>query len=88
MPWASDLNPAGSRVCSQYLFLFHMGPWRDVLPTLWFQCVGVRGQLRYGSLGTGLVVFFFKIYLFYVYEYTVAVFRHTRKGIKSHYRWL
>jgi len=23
---------------------------------------------------------FFKIYLFYVYEYTVAVFRHTRRG--------
>ena len=25
-------------------------------------------------------VFFLKIYLFYLYEYTVAVFRHTRKG--------
>ena len=24
--------------------------------------------------------FFLKIYLFYLYEYTVAVFRHTRKG--------
>ena len=24
--------------------------------------------------------FFFKIYLFYAYEYTVAVFRHTRRG--------
>ena len=23
---------------------------------------------------------FFNIYLFYVYEYTVAVFRHTRRG--------
>jgi hypothetical protein len=25
-------------------------------------------------------LFFLNIYLFYVYEYTVAVFRHTRKG--------
>jgi hypothetical protein len=32
--------------------------------------------------------FFLKIYLFYVYEYTVAIFRHTRRGIRSHYRWL
>ena len=31
----------------------------------------------YLSLG---VVFFFKICLFYVYEYTVAIFRHTRRG--------
>jgi len=30
------------------------------------------------SLGT--VFFSFKIYLFNVYEYTVAVFRHTRRG--------
>ena len=29
--------------------------------------------------------FFFKIYLFYVCEYAVAVFRHIRR---SHYRWL
>jgi hypothetical protein len=31
----------------------------------------------------GLLIFFFKdfIYLFYIYdEYTVAVFRHTRRG--------
>jgi hypothetical protein len=27
-----------------------------------------------------LFAFFFKIYLFYVYEYTVAIFRHTRGG--------
>lgn len=50
---------------SQYLILFHMGPessWRGLLPTLWFQCVFMfvrvytraRGQLRYGSSGTGL----------------------------------
>jgi hypothetical protein len=25
-------------------------------------------------------VFFFKIHLFYLYEYTVAVFRYTRRG--------
>jgi hypothetical protein len=25
-------------------------------------------------------VYFLKIYLFYVYEYTVAIFRHTRRG--------
>jgi hypothetical protein len=31
---------------------------------------------------------FFKIYLFSAYEYTVAVFRHTERGIRSHYRWL
>jgi hypothetical protein len=31
---------------------------------------------------------FKKIYLFYVCEYTVAAFRHTEKGIRSHYRWL
>ena len=28
------------------------------------------------------------MYIFYVYEYTVAIFRHTRKGIGFHYRWL
>ena len=35
-------------------------------------------------------LFFLKrfIYLFNVYGYTVAVFRYTRKGIGSHYRWL
>jgi E3 ubiquitin-protein ligase NEDD4 len=26
----------------------------------------------------------FKLYLFYVYEYTIAVFRHTRKGHSSY----
>jgi hypothetical protein len=26
------------------------------------------------------ISFFLKIYLFYLYEYTVAVFRHTRRG--------
>jgi hypothetical protein len=29
------------------------------------------------------------IYLFYVYEHTIALFRHTsEEGIRSHYRWL
>jgi hypothetical protein len=27
-----------------------------------------------------LSLFFLKIYLFYVYEYTVAAFRHSRRG--------
>jgi len=27
-----------------------------------------------------VIVVVFKIYLFYVYEYTVSVFRHTRRG--------
>jgi hypothetical protein len=31
---------------------------------------------------------FFKIYLSYVCEYTVAAFRHTKEGIGSHCRWL
>ena len=31
---------------------------------------------------------FLIIYLFYVYEYSVAAFRHTREGIRSHHRWL
>jgi len=38
-----------------------------------------------------VVVVIFKdfIYLFYVCEYTVAVFRHTpEEGIGFHYRWL
>jgi hypothetical protein len=26
------------------------------------------------------MTFFFKIYLFYLYEYTISVFRHTRRG--------
>jgi hypothetical protein len=26
------------------------------------------------------VYFFLKIYLFYLYEYTIGVFRHTRRG--------
>ena len=45
------------------------------------------------SLGVCVLLFFFlKIYLFYVYEYTVDVFRHTRRGhwiplqmVVSHY---
>jgi hypothetical protein len=32
--------------------------------------------------------FFFKIYLFIICKYTVAVFRHSRKGVRSCYRWL
>jgi hypothetical protein len=28
------------------------------------------------------------IYLYNIYEYTVAVFRHTPEGIRFHYRWL
>jgi hypothetical protein len=31
---------------------------------------------------------FLKIYLFYVHEYTVAISRHTKEGIRSHYRGL
>jgi hypothetical protein len=31
------------------------------------------------SMGA-ILFFFFKIYLFYVCEYTVTVFRHTRRG--------
>jgi hypothetical protein len=27
-----------------------------------------------------ILIFFFNMYLFYVYEYTVTVFRHTRRG--------
>jgi hypothetical protein len=36
-----------------------------------------------GDRTWGLAIFFFfffKIYLFYVYEYTIAVFRHSRRG--------
>ena len=34
-------------------------------------------------------ILLFKIYIFYVYEYTVTLFRHTRRGHQiSHYRWL
>jgi hypothetical protein len=32
------------------------------------------------SLEVGFEDFFFKIYLFIIYKYTVAVFRHTRRG--------
>jgi hypothetical protein len=39
------------------------------------QCLEIRGS-------------FLKIYLFYLYEYTVAVFIHIRRSFKSHYRWL
>ena len=37
-----------------------------------------------------IISLFFKIYLFfYLYEYTVAVFRHSpEECIGSHYRWL
>jgi hypothetical protein len=36
-----------------------------------------------------LLIFFLKIYLFILCEYTVAVFRHTlEEYIGSHYRWL
>jgi hypothetical protein len=31
---------------------------------------------------------FLKIYLFYLYEYTVAVFRHNRREHQVLYRWL
>jgi hypothetical protein len=32
------------------------------------------------SLQPTEVIYFFKIYLFIIYKYTVAVFRHTRRG--------
>jgi hypothetical protein len=34
-----------------------------------------------------VLLFFFKIYLFYVYEYTVAVFRHTRREKQTNVQW-
>jgi Na+-transporting methylmalonyl-CoA/oxaloacetate decarboxylase gamma subunit len=33
-----------------------------------------------GFLGIGFVFLFLKIYLFYLYEYIVAILRHTRRG--------
>ena len=49
-----------------------------------FNCLFLLGF--YGILFFFLKVFYFKLYL---YEYTVAVFKHTGKeGIRSHYRWL
>jgi hypothetical protein len=41
-----------------------------------------RGMLEGHSEGTRHRAFFFflKIYLFYVYEYSVGIFRHTRRG--------
>ena len=56
--------------------------------------VGVYLQLDSGAdkwmliRQTGVYNFLKMIYLFYVYENTVAVFRHTRRGLRSHYRWL
>jgi hypothetical protein len=38
-------------------------------------------SIRRASIATMFsFLFFLKIYLFYVYEYTIAVFRHTRRG--------
>jgi hypothetical protein len=44
-----------------------------------------------GSPGFNWLISFFlplKMYLFYIFEYTANVFRQTRRGIGSHYRWL
>ena len=35
---------------------------------------------QHGAEPALLQIIIFKIYLFYVYEYTLAVFRHTRRG--------
>ena len=66
-----------------YLFLFYVGWVFFPLYVCLFEGV------LYGRL---FVCLFFKIYLFNVYEYTVAVFRHTRRGhriplqmVVSHY---
>lgn len=42
------------------------------------------------STSSFAILFFLskKIYLFHVYEYSVAAFRHTRRGNCIHYRWL
>jgi len=55
---------------------------------VWSHCTGPSSVCLYLSLTFSLVFLpmvsfyfiFFKIYLFYVYEYTVAVFRHIRRG--------
>jgi len=36
----------------------------------------------------GMSTVVLKIYLFIICEYTVSVFRRTKEGIRSHYRWL
>jgi hypothetical protein len=46
---------------------------QPVLPMYIKRLGGVLIKTTYGSF------YFFKIYLFYVYEYTVAVFRHNRR---------
>lgn len=51
VPWGQHLNPAGSRMCCQYLI--HTGPgtlWRGLLYALWFQC-----PLREGASLGGII---------------------------------
>jgi hypothetical protein len=44
---------------------------------MWVLTVGTR---VYGRTAGTLFFFFLKIYLFIICKYTVAVFRHTRRG--------
>jgi hypothetical protein len=45
---------------------------------MWQQAVGQESTVS--SPVPVLNVFVFKIYLFYLYEFTVAIFRHIRRG--------
>jgi hypothetical protein len=47
---------------------------------IWLVGQLVRAALNLLCSWSPLKLFFFKIYLFYIYEYPVAVFRHTRRG--------
>jgi len=46
----------------------------------WCVCVGKEATRRGWRDGSVLFFFFFKIYSFIIYKYTVAVFRYTRRG--------
>jgi hypothetical protein len=42
-----------------------------------------------GALPSEIFHIFFKDCIYFMYEYTIALFRHSpEEGIRSHYRWL
>jgi hypothetical protein len=62
-----------------------LGACMDLLNTLQIK---VSISLYTAAKVAASFFFFFKSYLLLNLKYTVAVFRQTREGVRSHYRWL
>jgi hypothetical protein len=81
-----------SEVCNETLYPSSSQPLRSIvsrtavrLSAAWTGCrhyplLSQLGESCPDAYSEGVGIFIFKIYLFIIYKYTVAVFRHTRRG--------